>query len=92
MQFPHVSVLARQVLGIMGSKIQIEKIFNFVGIVTNLWRSRIGINNLNCFVLVIKHWPNNACIRCDGEEAKNLHDYLQAEKIIEKNHELIDFK
>jgi hypothetical protein len=34
--------------------------------------------------LVIKNWPNDACVGCDGEKAKNLHDYLQAEQIMIK--------
>ncbi len=36
MQFSHVSFLAHQVLGIVGSKIKIEWIFNVVGVITNL--------------------------------------------------------
>lgn len=46
-QFPHVSFLARQVLGIVGSHIQIKWIFSVVGVIINLRRSRLGIENLD---------------------------------------------
>jgi hypothetical protein len=36
MQFPHVYFLACEVLGIVGSKIEIEQIFNVHGIIKNL--------------------------------------------------------
>jgi hypothetical protein len=53
MQFPHVSFMAYQLLEIVGSQIEIEHIFNVVGIITNLPWSRLGIDNLNHLVLVI---------------------------------------
>jgi hypothetical protein len=46
-QFPHVSCLVRQVLSIVGSHIQIKWIFNVVGVITNLRRSRLSIENLD---------------------------------------------
>ncbi len=36
--FPIVGFLARQILGIVGSQIEIERIFSLVGILTNLKR------------------------------------------------------
>jgi hypothetical protein len=39
--------------------------------------------------LVIKNWPNNACARCDGGKVKNLHDYLEVEQIMIKEHNKI---
>ncbi len=36
MQFPHVSFLAHQVLGIVGSQIEIKRIFNIASVITNL--------------------------------------------------------
>jgi hypothetical protein len=39
--------------------------------------------------LVIKNWPNDAHAKCDGGKVKNLHDYLQAEQIMIKEHNKI---
>jgi hypothetical protein len=63
--------------------------FNVVGIITNLRWSRLGIDNFDHLVLVIKNWLNNACVGCDGGKAKNLHDYLQVEQIMIKEHDKI---
>jgi hypothetical protein len=46
-QFPHVSFLVHQVLGIVGSQMEIKQIFNVVGVITNLRRSRHDIENLD---------------------------------------------
>jgi hypothetical protein len=35
-QFPNLAYLARQVMGIVGSQIEIERIFNMVGVITSL--------------------------------------------------------
>ncbi len=46
---------------------------------------------MDYLVLVIKNWPNNVCVGCDGGKAKNLHDYLQVEQImIEMHNEIIE--
>jgi hypothetical protein len=56
MQLPHVSFLAHQVLGIARSYIEIEQIFGVTNVITNLRRSHLGIENLDCLILVIKNW------------------------------------
>jgi len=55
MQFSHVSFLACQVLGIVGFQIETKWIFSVVGIITNLLQSKLGIDNLDHRVLVIKN-------------------------------------
>jgi hypothetical protein len=65
-----VSFLAREVLGIVGSQIETKHIFSVAGIITNLQQSRLGINNLDCFVLVIKNWFNDVHARCVGGRLK----------------------
>jgi hypothetical protein len=42
-------------LNIVGPHVEIEQIFNVVGVITNLWQSQMGIKILNCFTLVIKN-------------------------------------
>lgn len=93
MQFPQVFFLVCQVLGIVGFQIETQQIFNVIGIITNLRWSRLGIDNLNHLVLVIKNWPHDVYVGCDGGKAKNLHDYLQAEQImIEEHNKIIEEK
>jgi len=53
----------------------------------------VGINNLNHLVLVIKNWPNDACVGCDGGKVQNLHDYLRDEQVmIEEHNKIIEEK
>jgi hypothetical protein len=55
--------------------------------------SRLGIDNLDHLVLVIKIWPNNVHVQCDRGKAKNLHDYLQAKQVmIEEHNKIIEEK
>ncbi len=39
--FPTISFLARQILGIVGSQIEIERFFSLAGILTNLRKCRL---------------------------------------------------
>jgi len=44
--FPASGFLARQILGILGSKIETEKIFSLTNKLTNLRRCDLQLNNL----------------------------------------------
>jgi hypothetical protein len=46
-------------LGIPGSQIETERIFSVVGILSNLRRSKIGIDNLDILVMIYKNWPHD---------------------------------
>jgi hypothetical protein len=50
--------------GIVGSHIEIECIFSVVGVITTFQCYKLGINNLDYLILVIKNWPNDAHIGC----------------------------
>jgi uncharacterized membrane protein len=54
-QFPHVALVAQQILVIVGSQIEIEQIFNLAGVITNLQWSRIGIDNLHRLIMITKN-------------------------------------
>jgi hypothetical protein len=41
--------------GFVGSQIEIEYIFGVVGVITNFQCSKLGIDNLDCLILVIKN-------------------------------------
>jgi hypothetical protein len=44
--FPTIGFLAHQILSIEGSQIEIERIFSLVGILTNLKRCHLQLENL----------------------------------------------
>ncbi len=86
-QFPHVSCLVRQVLGIVGSHIQIKWIFNVAGVITNLRRSRLSIENLDWLIFIIKNWPSDVCVGCDGPlKPKTMVEFLERDYAIIKEH------
>jgi len=53
-QFPNLAYLTRQVMGIVGSQIEIERIFNMVGVITSLKRCQLGIEILDKLFLIMK--------------------------------------
>jgi len=58
--FPTVGFLAWQTLRIVGSQIEIERIFSLASIFTNLKRCRLQLENLKKLFFVSKNWPNDA--------------------------------
>jgi len=58
--FSYVEFVARQILGIVGSQIEANRVFNIVGICMNLCCSRLGTENLEMFISIYKNWPEDA--------------------------------
>ncbi len=56
--------LAKQILAILGSQIEIEQIFNIVGVFTSLRKCRLGVENLDSLVMIYKNWMNDVRVRC----------------------------
>ena len=82
--FPCVGFLARQYLGILGSHIETERIFLVVGILCNLRRSRLGLENLNNLIMIYKNWPSDS--RTDCKLYEHLADfYSRKAAILEEN-------
>jgi hypothetical protein len=54
-QLPIVRYLVHQILGIVGSQIEVKRIFSIVGIMTRLRKCRLGTQNLNQLVLISKN-------------------------------------
>jgi hypothetical protein len=59
-RFLNVSFVARQILEVFGSHIEIEHIFNITRVLTSLRCCRLGIDNLDKFVMIMKKWLANA--------------------------------
>lgn len=75
----------------MGSQIKIECIFSVVSVITNLKQSKLGIANLNWLIFVIKNWPNDAYVGCDGSsKPKVMVRFLKMDFVmIEKYNKMI---
>jgi len=84
--------LIHQVLGIVGSRIEIERIFNIIGVITNLKWTRLEIENLNRLILIMKNWLSDNCVGCDGPlKFKFMVKFLEKDFImIEKHIRLIE--
>lgn len=82
-QFPNVGFLARQILGIVGTQVETERIFSVVGLITDARRRHIGPENLNKLVLIRENWPEDP--RGGGQHKSaeaGLEGYLLAEESI----------
>jgi hypothetical protein len=62
--FPIVGFCARQILGIVGCQIEIERIFSLIGILTSLRRYHLQSKKLDKLIFVSKNWPNDLRIGC----------------------------
>ncbi len=62
--FPNMSFVAWQILGIPKSQIEIEILFNIVGMLTSLWHCKLGVKNLNKLVMIMKNWSTDARVNC----------------------------
>jgi hypothetical protein len=58
--FSYVGFVARQILGIAGPKIEVQKVFSIARICMNLHCSRLGTKNLEMFISIYKNWLENA--------------------------------
>ncbi len=57
--FPIVGFCARQILGIVGFQIEIERIFSLAGILTSLRRCHLQLEILDELNFVSKNWAND---------------------------------
>ncbi len=73
--FPIFAFLACQVLGIVGSQIEIERIYFLVDILTNLMRCHLQTNNLERLIFISKNWPNDFMV---GSFPNNLVELIKA--------------
>ncbi len=70
--YSYVGFVGRQILGIVGFQIQVERVFSIASICTNLrrswlrrsqsWHFRLGINNFEMLLNIYKNWLDDACI------------------------------
>lgn len=80
-QFPNVGFLARQILGIVGTQVETERIFSVVGLITAVRRRHIGPEILDKLVLIRENWPEDPRVGRKNVES-GLEGYLLAEENI----------
>jgi hypothetical protein len=56
---PRVGFLARQIIDIPRSQIEIEHIFSLAGILSNLRRYCLQCDNLEKLIFISENWPND---------------------------------
>jgi hypothetical protein len=66
--------------------------FSVVGVIINLKQSRLGIENLDQLIFIIKNWSNDICVGCDGPlKLKAMPEFLEKDfAMIEKHNKLIE--
>jgi hypothetical protein len=73
----NIGFLAKQILGIPRSQIEIERGFSLVGVLTTLKRCRLQVDNLDCIITVVKNWPDDPQFNCSWH--KDLMDFMKVD-------------
>ncbi len=88
-QFPNVGFLVKQILGIMGSPIEIELVFNLARVLIALRCCRLQLENVDRIITVVKNWLDDAHANCKPN--LDFQQYLKAkESLAKKNYNLIE--
>jgi hypothetical protein len=82
--FPIVGFLARQILRIVGSQIKIEMIFSLVGILINLRRCPLQLENLEQLYFVSNNWFNDHRVGC--KSPSDLVEFIEMDEQLEKEY------
>ncbi len=85
--FSTICFLAQKIK-IVGSQIEIEKIFSLPGILTNLRKCRLQSKNLKKLNFVNKNWPIDARVGC--KSPSDLVKFIEMDERLEK--ELQEFE
>jgi hypothetical protein len=84
--FSYVGFVARQILGIVGLNIEVERVFSIAGICMNLHCFGLGTENLEMFISIYKNWPEN--VRVGG--SLSMQKFMEMEEtLMDENEEVI---
>jgi len=87
--FPNLTYVAQQEMGIVGSQIEIERIFSMAKVITSLKRCWLRIENLDKLVLIMKNWLDDLKFGCTNGP-KSFEEFLNSEDgVVAKNEDLI---
>jgi hypothetical protein len=79
-------------MGIVGSQIKTQRIFNMARVITGLKRCWLGIENLDKLVLIMKNWPDDPRFGCKSG-LKSFEEFLNFEDgvVFENEILIVDF-
>jgi hypothetical protein len=86
--FPTIGFCVNQIIGIVGSQIEIERIFSLVEMFTSHRRCHLQSKHLNKLIFVSKNWPNDSRIGC--KSPSSLVDFIESNLNLEE--ELEEFE
>ncbi len=76
-------------MGIVGSQIEIERIFNMAKVITSLKHCWLAIENMDKLVIIMKKWLDDLRFRCTNGP-KSFEKFLNSKDIVVvKNENLI---
>jgi hypothetical protein len=82
-QFPTIAYLTRAILGKPGSQIETKRVFSIAGILASLHCCRLGSNNLDLLVLLIRNWHDNPTIGFEAKKgSQDVNEFGEAEEEI----------
>ncbi len=84
-----MTFLAKLILGIPGSQIEIEKMFKSNWVLTTLWQCHLQVESLDLIITIVKNWPNDLHVNCMPNT--NMKYYLKIKKsLADDNYKLIE--
>lgn len=60
-----MGLLAKQILGIVGSQIETERLFSIAGVLTTLQGCDLQTDNCDKMIFVAKNWPDDPRVHCN---------------------------
>jgi hypothetical protein len=78
-----VAFLAKQIMGILSSQIEIKWVFSLVGVLITLRCSHLQLENMDRIIIVVKNWFDDLCVNCKPH--LNFKQYLKTKKSLAKD-------
>jgi hypothetical protein len=66
-QFPNVGFLTKQILGISGSQIEIERVFNLARVLTALRCYCLQVENMDRIIIMVMNWLDDLHANCKAK-------------------------
>ncbi len=80
--FLNVAFLAKQILGVLGSKIEIVWIFSLVRMLIVLNRNRLQVKNMDRIITLVKNWLDDPHANCKPHS--DFKQYVKTKKSLAK--------
>jgi len=73
-----------------GSQIETKRIFNVLGVLTSLWHYRLGVDNMDKLVMIMKKWLVDVWSNCPWIGQLIIEFLMEKVGIIEENDVMLD--